>query len=113
MVTPPSPDRDRRRSQRIELKIPLIVWSLDPDLEFRGPCYVTDVSNHGCQFKAPRPFKLESLLDLTFPSTNRHIRAHVIRSIPVGPEAQGKQWIVGVELDTPGNYWDLPFEPLD
>jgi len=113
MVTPSSEDRDRRRSQRIPLKMLLMVLSVDSYLEFKGPCYVTNVSYHGCQLIAPRPFKHETLLDLTMPSTNRHIRAHVIWSTPVGPEAQVKQWKVGVQFDTPGNYWALPFQPLD
>jgi len=62
---------------------------------------------------APRPFKHGTVLDLTIPSINRHIKGHVIWSIPVGPEAQDKQWEVGVQFDTPGNYWDLPFQLLD
>jgi hypothetical protein len=47
---------------------------------------------------APRPFKYGTVLDLTIPSMNRHIKGHVIWSIPVGPEAQDKQWEVGVQL---------------
>ena len=113
MVTPPSGDRDRRRSQRIQLKMLLNVLSVDPSLEFKGPCYVSNVSYHGCHFMAPRPFKHGTLLDLIIPSNNRHIKGHVIWSIPVGPEAQDKQWEVGVQFDTPGNYWDLPFQLLD
>lgn len=114
VATPPE-SVDRRRSQRIPLKIPLIVVSLDPYLEIRDPCvvFVTVVSYHGCQFIAPRPFKHETLLALSTPSNNRHIRAHVIRSIPVGPAAQATQWIVGVEFDTPGNYWDVETPPPD
>ena len=104
---------ERRRSQRIELKIPLIVLSFDPYPESSGSCcvYIVDVSYHGCQFIAPRPFELETALALTIPSTNRHIKAHVIRSIPAGPEAQVTQWIVGVELETPGNYWGVESPP--
>src|SRR5712692_9483392 len=43
MSASPSADRDRRRSQRIPLALPLAVLSLHPYLEFSGDCNTTDV----------------------------------------------------------------------
>ena len=113
MPLPRSTDEERRRSRRIQLSTPLAVLSLDPYLEFNGQLNATNVSYHGCQLVAPRPFKRETLLQLAVPATNQKTTARVVWSLPVWPEAQAKQWKVGVQLDTPGNYWDLPSQPPD
>jgi hypothetical protein len=39
--------------------------------------------------------------------------AHVVRSIQVLPGPQVDTWYVGVELDIPGNIWDVESPPPD
>jgi len=111
---PPSQDRDLRRSRRIDLPLQLDVLSLAPSLEYIGHCHATNVSYHGCQFIAPRPFRHETLLRLNVLSTpNRKTMARVIWSIPVWSETPVSQWKVGVQLEVPGDYWNPPMQPDD
>lgn len=98
---------DRRRSPRVPLSTPVLVLSRDPFLTFRGRFDTVDVSCHGCRFIIPGPLQHNARLSLTILSNNRIVTAFVARSIPVMPGPNVDSWFVGVELDTPGNYWDV------
>jgi hypothetical protein len=98
---------DRRRSERVASPIPLIVSSRDPFLAFSGQCNTVDVSYHGCRFVAACPLQHNARLSLRTPSCDRIATARVVRSIPARPGPDVDSWLVGVELDTPGNYWGV------
>jgi len=50
---------DRRRSQRISLSVPLLVVSLDPQLDFSAHLNTREVSGHGCLLSS-RPFQVRN-----------------------------------------------------
>jgi len=108
-MTPPSVREERRRSQRIPLGVPLVVVSLDPQLEFYRRLGTVEVSNHGCLLRANRPFPRGARLRLDILTSKRSATASIIRSDPVG--SQVKVWNVALELDKPGDVWEFQSLP--
>jgi hypothetical protein len=100
-----------RRSTRLPLEVPVLVTSLDPSFEFSQECTTTLVNAHGCglvvQQSLPRdlPVRLEIVL------SKRHTTARVADVVPLGgtPET----WLLGMELDVPGNFWGIEYAPSD
>lgn len=91
---------EHRRSQRIPFSVPVFIKSLDPKLNYAVRCVLLDISRHGCQVSAPRPFTNGTWLSLQLLSSNRLTAVRVIRSIPVEPDIN--TWKVGLELYRPG-----------
>ena len=102
---------DRRRSQRILLSVPLLVVSLDPQLDFSAHLNTREVSAHGCLLSSRRPFGSGTRLRLHLLNDNRTITAHVIHSVPA--ETFMSLWNVALELNKPGNFWGVPSPPYD
>ena len=112
MTTPPG-SKERRRSQRLALWVPIAVASLDPLVQFFGRLDTVEVSNHGCLLCANRPFPRGTCLRLDMPYSKRSATAHTVRSDPIGPHVKMKMWYVALELDKAGDIWDFPSRPLD
>ena len=100
---------ERRRSQRIPLSVPLLVWSLDSAFAFCKHLSTVDVNDHGCLISVPRPFPHGTPLRLDLLYSDHSITAYVIRSMPA--ETQVKFWNVALELDKPGNFWKVTSLP--
>ena len=111
MAATATPHADRRRSQRISLSVPLLVVSLDPNLDFSAHLNTREVSGHGCLLSSRRPFRSGTRLRLHLLNDNRTITADVIRSLPVGIFLS--LWKVALELNKPGNFWGVPSPPQD
>lgn len=94
---------ERRRSQRAPLSVPVLMQSLDPLYDFTVRAVIVEVSSHGCQIRAPRPFMHGARLCLRVASTQYLAAARVVRSIP--SESDMGTWQVGVELDQPSRFW--------
>lgn len=102
---------DRRRSQRISLSVPLLVVSLDPQLDFSAHLNTREVSGHGCLLSSRRPFRSGTRLRLHLLNDNRTITAHVIHSVLA--ETFMSLWNVALELNKSGNFWGVPSPPYD
>lgn len=101
---------ERRRSQRIPFSHLLSIYSLDSDLAFLERCQTVEVNHHGCSFRAPRPFKHGARLHLGILHNGHVSTARVVYALPLEPAL--KMWIVGLELDKPGNvFWAVPLPP--
>jgi len=105
MASPPD-SKDRRRSKRVRLSTLLTMETQDPAVVFSGRCTTFDVNSHGCRLISSRPIPYNTELRLTIPPSNRILTGHVVRSIPNLPANHVLTWFVGIEFDTPGNYWD-------
>ena len=108
MMTPPGSE-ERRRSQRLPLRVPLLVVSLDPKHEFSEQVETVEVSNHGCLLLARRPFPRGTRLTLNIPYRKPRGTAHIVRSNPIGPDM--KLWRVALAFDRVGDVWHLPSQP--
>jgi hypothetical protein len=100
-----------RRSTRLPLEVPVLVTSLDPAVAFSEQCNTTLVNAHGCGLVAPREITRGIRVRLEIVSAKRHTTAWVTEVVSLGgaPET----WLVGLELDVPGNFWGIEYAPSD
>ncbi len=100
-----------RRSTRLPLEVPVLVTSLDPAQPFSEPGNTTLVNAHGCGLILPRALAHGIAVGLEIVSAKRHTTAHVSEVVPLGGDPE--TWLVGLELDIPGNFWGIDYAPSD
>jgi hypothetical protein len=100
-----------RRSSRLPLEVPVLLTSLDPGLNFSERCNTTLVNAHGCGLISPLGLKQGVRVRLEIVSAKRHTTARVAEVVPLGGEPE--TWLVGLELDVPGNFWGIEYAPAD
>jgi hypothetical protein len=100
-----------RRSTRLPLEVPVLVTSLDPARPFSERCNTTLVNAHGCGLIVPRALVNGIPVRLEIVSAKRHTTARVSEVVPLGGDPE--TWLVGLELDIPGNFWGIDYAPSD
>jgi len=100
-----------RRSTRLPLEVPVRVTSLSAPMPFSEQCNTTLVNAHGCGLIAPRAIAQGIQVRLEIVSAKRHTTARVAEVVPLGGEPE--TWLVGLELDVPGNFWGIDYAPTD
>jgi hypothetical protein len=100
-----------RRSTRLPLEIPVRVTGLDAALEFSEQCNTTLVNAHGCGIIAQRPLPKGMRVRLEIIPAKRQTTAQVADVVSLGGEPE--TWLLGLELDEPGNFWGLEYAPSD
>jgi len=100
-----------RRSTRLPLEIPVLVTSLNAAVPFSESCNTTLVNAHGCGLIVPRvlPYGIHVRLEIV--SAKRHTTARVAEVVPLGGDPE--TWLVGLDLDVPGNFWGIEYAPAD
>jgi hypothetical protein len=100
-----------RRSTRLPLEVPILVTSLDAALEFSEECKTTLVNAHGCGLitLSALPRDLPVRLEIVPSKRNTTARVADVVSLGGSPET----WLVGMELDSPGNFWGIEYAPSD
>jgi hypothetical protein len=99
-----------RRSSRVQVNVPLLVTSLEPDGNYSEVCETIVVNAHGCALCAPRPLEAGNLVQFQR-KEGREIVAHVVDCQPMG--FGKKAWMLSASLDQPGNFWGLKSFPED
>lgn len=87
------------------------VTSLDPAQPFSEQCNTTLVNAHGCGLIAPCEFGHGIQVRVEIVSAKRHTTARVAEVVPLGGDPE--TWLVGLELDIPGNFWGIEYAPSD
>lgn len=100
-----------RRSTRLPLEVPVRVTSLKPADPFSEQCNTTLVNAHGCGLIAPSAITLGIQVRLEIVSAKRHTTARVAEVVPLGGDPE--TWLVGLELEVPGNFWGIEYAPSD
>jgi hypothetical protein len=100
-----------RRSTRLPLEIPVQVTSLSAASVFSEECNTTLVNAHGCGLVAPRAPDRGIQVRIEIVSAKRHTTAQVAEVVPLGGDPE--TWLVGLELDVPGNFWGIEYAPSD
>ncbi len=100
-----------RRSTRLSLEVPVLLTSLDAALPFSVPGNTTLVNAHGCGVVAVREFAQGIKVQLEIVSAKRRTTARVAVVVPLGGDPE--TWLVGLELDVPGNFWGIEYAPSD
>ena len=101
---------DPRRSTRLSLQIPVIVTSLDPAVDFRKECKTVFVNAHGCAVIVRERLNGETPLMMTLVSTGASKKGRVVLAVPL---LESVSWLLGVEFDNPGNFWEVADPPAD
>ena len=100
-----------RRSTRLPLEVPLRVTSLDPNVKFAHDCTTVTVSAHGCGLVSPQPLASGTRVQLEIVSDKQTTRARVLEVVPL--DDQGTSWLLGMEMERPGNFWGIKYAPAD
>jgi len=100
-----------RRSTRLPLEVPVRVTSLKSAVPFSEQCNTTLVNAHGCGLIAPRAIAPAIQVRLEIVSAKRHTTARVAEVVSLGGDPE--TWLVGLELDAPGNFWGIDYAPTD
>jgi len=100
-----------RRSTRLPLEVPVLVTSLDPARPFSEQCNTTLVNAHGCGLIVSRALVNGTPVRLEIVSAQRHTTARVSEVVPLGGDPE--TWLIGLELDVPGNFWGIDYAPSD
>ena len=100
-----------RRSTRLPLEIPVQVTSLSAANPFSEQCNTTLVNAHGCGLISPRALTRGIQVRIEIVSAKRHTTAQVAEVVPLGGDPE--TWLVGLELDIPGNFWGIEYAPSD
>ena len=100
-----------RRSTRLPLEVPVLLTSLNAALAFSEQCNTTLVNAHGCGLIVPRALAPGIQVRLEIVSAKRHTTARVAEVVPLGGDPE--TWLVGLELEVPGNFWGIEYAPAD
>jgi hypothetical protein len=100
-----------RRSTRLPLEVPVQITSLDPAFSFSERCHTTLVNAHGCGVISPRALQMNLPVRLEIISAKRHTTAVVSEVVPLGGDPE--TWLIGLELQIPGNFWGIEYAPSD
>ncbi len=100
-----------RRSTRLPLEIPVRITSLGPGTPLSASCNTTLVNAHGCGLIAPSEFPHGIQVRLEMVSAKRYTTARVAEVVPLGGEPP--TWLIGLELNAPGNFWGIEYAPTD
>jgi hypothetical protein len=100
-----------RRSTRLPLEIPVLVTSLDAAFEFSEQCKTTLVNAHGCGMITQRALPQGMRVRLEIVPAKRHTTARVEDVVSLGGNPE--TWLLGMELEHPGNFWGIEYAPSD
>jgi hypothetical protein len=102
---------ERRRSERVFLRITIFVQGVTPDGKaFREKTQTLAVNAHGALINLDYAVRAEDRLTLTHASTNEQLDCRVVYTKPLA----GNQRAVGVEFLKPApKFWCIDFPPAD
>ncbi len=100
-----------RRSTRLPLEVPVLLTSLNAAVTLSEQCNTTLVNAHGCGLIVPRALAPGIQVRLEIVSAKRHTTARVAEVVPLGGDPE--TWLVGLELEVPGNFWGIEYAPAD
>lgn len=100
-----------RRSTRLPLEVPVRVSSADPKVKFAEDCTTVTVSAHGCGVISPRQLATGTRVDLEIVADKKKAGARVLELVPLNDEETS--WLLGMELEHPGNFWGIKYAPAD
>jgi len=99
-----------RRSTRLSLEIPVVITSLDPACAFHKECKTVFVNAHGCAVIVRERIEDETPVMLTLVSTGASKKGRVVLTVPL---LESFSWLLGVEFDSPENFWEVENPPGD
>jgi hypothetical protein len=105
-----SSKNDARRSTRLSLQIPVVVTSLDSARDFYVECKTAFVNAHGCAIVVGERLPDETPVMLKLVSNGALKKGRVVLAVAL---LESVSWLLGVEFDSPENFWELENPPAD
>ena len=101
---------ERRRSQRVILRVPVIIHiNLDGKHEAL-PANTVGVNSHGAMLCAARGLPSGTKLEVEHKLTKERKPGHVVRQ----PQSSPEGFLIPVEFDSPsGDFWHISFPSAD
>jgi hypothetical protein len=100
-----------RKSTRIEREIRLLMTSLDPGRRVCEECHTVSFNAHGCGAWSQERIRPGTRVLLDLLTEEPSAKGIVIDVVPL--DSSGDQWLIGIELETAGNFWGLSDTPLN
>jgi hypothetical protein len=100
-----------RRSTRLALEIPVRVTSLDAAVKFAENCNTVTVSAHGCGIISPKRLDIGVRVNLEIVADKQSTSARVLELVPLAED--NSSWLLGMEMERPGNFWGIKYAPAD
>lgn len=100
-----------RRSTRLPLEIPVHISTTDPKLKFAEDCTTVTVSAHGCGVISSRQLPQGTRVQLEILADKQSTSARILEVVPLNDE--NTSWLLGMELERPGNFWGIKYAPAD
>jgi hypothetical protein len=101
---------DARRSIRLSLRIPVLVTSLDSARDFYEECKTAFVNAHGCAIIVRERLPDETPVMFKLVSNGALKKGRVVLAVAL---LESVSWLLGVEFDSPGNFWGVENPPAD
>jgi hypothetical protein len=100
-----------RRSTRVEKQIPVLLTTVDPRHSVCERCHTVAVNAHGCGVRLRERIAPGTPVFLDLLTEERNTKGVVIDAVAL--DNTGTDWLIGIELNTFGNFWGLPNAPSD
>jgi hypothetical protein len=99
---------DKRRSQRVIVRVPLTLLLPEDGQTISIKCHTVAVNVHGAMVVSPRTLDEDSKLEVLNERTNDKIGCRVTRA----PRESSEGFLIPVEFTTPSpNFWQISFPP--
>jgi hypothetical protein len=100
-----------RRMTRMRIEIPVRLATLAPAPVFAEQSHTLVVNPQGCGVKLSRALDPGTRVLLDGLPGGVHVNARVANCLPLGTD--GKFFLLGLALETPGNVWGIQKPPAD
>lgn len=101
----------QRKGTRIPCAIPITLHSLDPAHPFSEQGEIILVNLRGCAARFTHAVQIGSAVELQGLPTAMNVTARIVNCISLGKLEN--IWLLGLELDEPGNVWGIEAVPPD
>lgn len=91
--------------------LPITLVSVDPENQVSVSCQVVQANLRGCAVRAAHPLGKNTAVELYGLPATPVVKARVVTCISLGK--QDNIWLLGLETDTPGNWWGIEPMPAD
>lgn len=99
---------ERRRSQRVIIRVPLTLVVTENSKTVRISAYTVAVNIHGAMIVCPRTLQADATVELVNGRTEEKISSRVTRT----PRESAEGFLIPLEFTAPSpNFWQISFPP--
>ena len=99
---------EKRRSQRVIIRVPLTLLKTQDGHTAKISCYTVAVNVHGAMVVSPHTIDEDTKLEIHNERTNEKIGCRVTRA----PRESSEGFLIPLEFTTPApNFWQITFPP--